>query len=356
MAVINNEYRVARSASSDATFNTLELKRQFSFATLEFLDPSDSQHFASTLSGKAWRDVTPDPHKSRKTFQNRGALPGELDAFKDIGPDWFYLSGHYGRPLHPAVGRDLTLPAGFFNEPFHKREFESAWSKTDARTVFVQGESLSAADADAFKNYASRQTLVLRRGEFESVDKRDPTQRAPEWAELWGEPQSVVDVSGVPTPPDRGLLFSHVWSEAKLVLLVCCNALTFGKQLFRQAFPNALVLGWIGKNPVNATPFVRQFLINAFREAADASDPILMDHDHLAQAWMDIHYKQRMFDAIKLSYMKTDGTVFSPRAPSATATKEGPFGGANDIIVGQPPHKTLVFGAMVGGDPNVSEP
>lgn len=357
MAVINNEYRVARSASSDATFNTLELKRQFNFATLEFLDPSDSQHFASTLSGKSWRDITPEPHKSRKTFQNRAALPGELDAFKGIGPDWFYLSGHYGRCLHPAVGRDVTLPAGFFNEPFHQREFKSAWSKTEARTVFVQGESLSSADAAAFKDYASRQTLLRRGEEFESADPRDAAERAPEWAALWGEPQRVVEVSGVPTPPDRGLLFSHVWSEARLVLLVCCNALVFGKQLFRRAFPNALVLGWIGKNPVNSTPFIRQFLINAFREAADPSDPILMNHDHLAQAWMDMHYKQRMFEAIKLSYMKTDGTVFSPRAPTATPTKEGPFGDSNDIIVGNsPPFKTLVFGARVGGDPLASEP
>ena len=360
MAVVNNEYRVARSASSDATFNTLELKRQFNFATMEFLDPSDSQHFASTLSGKSWRDLTPEPHKSRKTFQNRGALPGELDAFKGIGPDWFYLSGHYGRGVHPAVGRDVTFPAGFFNEPFHQREFESAWSKTDGRSVFVQAESLSAADAEALKDYVSRQTLVIRmrKGDkkFESDDERDPSERAPEWAALWREPQAVVEVSGVPTPPDRGLLFSHVWAETRLVLLVCCNAILWSKELFRRAFPNALVLGWIGKNPVNSTPFVRQFLINAFRDAAGASDPILMNHDHLAKAWMDIHYKQRLFESFKLAYMKTDGTVFSPRANSATPTKEGAVCGSSEIIVGRPPLKTLVFGINVGGDFDASEP
>ncbi len=308
---IQNEYRVARSTPSDSTFNALDLKRRPSLAVMEFLDPGDSQYFANTLKGKEWRDVTPEPHKSRKTLEHVAPQPGELEAFLNIEPDWMYLSGHYGRSYYHAPNKTLTvLPAGFFNEPFHLADWESAWTKKAPQGIYLQAESLEESGAGVFRNYIKAQQLVHQDHDFHSLDERPVAERVEEWAQVWREPIKDGQVSALPVSGNRGLLFTHTWEEVKVLLLVCCNALVWNKNCFHKSFPNALVLGWVGKNPANAVPIIKQFLVNAFRDVKDSADPIMMDHDHIAAAWTDVHYKQGLFGAGGLGYMKPSGEVF----------------------------------------------
>jgi hypothetical protein len=352
---IQNEYRIARSASTDKTFNTLDLKRRPSFATMEFLDPGDSQYFATTLRGKGWRDVTPEPHKSRKTLDHVAPQAGELEAFKDITPDWLYLSGHYGRSYYAAPDKTLTvLPAGFFNEPFHKAEWESAWSAQSVAGVYLQAEPLDEAEGRQFHTYIATQDLVHQKESFHSLDQRAAADRVDEWKAVWLHPTDDLQVSAAPVRGSRGLFFTHVWDDVKVLLLVCCNALVWGKKGFRKAFPNALVLGWVGKNPANATPIIKQFLTNALRDVEDPSDPILMSHPHLIEAWTDVHYKQRLFQSEAMGYMKQDGEVFGMGGSSGSDV----FIGNSDEITHPmwPRPKPLVFAFGVNNHAEQVEP
>jgi len=348
-----NEYRVARSTPDDTTFNTLELKRIPSFATLEFLDPGDSQFFASNLAGRGWRNVTPEPHKSRKTFEQTAPQPGELEAFLDIGPDWMYLSGHYGRTYYPAQNKTLTvLPAGFFNEPFHKAEWESAWTRRSDKGVFVQGESFDDSGATVFSDYVKAQQLIHKQSDFKSLDDRSASERTDEWRKVWQEPNVDTEVSNTDFSGSRGLLFGHVWDEVKVLILCCCNALVWSKKNFRDAFPNAVVLGWIGKNPVNAVPFIKQFLVNAFRDIKDPGDPLLMDPDHIATAWMDIQHKQGLYGAKTLGFMNPGGEVFGVELKGKTNRLLG----TAEEITAHWVRKAQVFAFGVNKDATATEP
>lgn len=343
------EFRVARGVTDDRIENTLELSRAPSFAFMEFLDPNDSQLFANTLSGRGWRNVTPSKHRSRKTLKFSAPADGELDAFKEIGPDWLYLSGHYGRSYYfsNAGETKLTvLPGGFFNEPFHTAEWESAWSHSDPRGVFVQGERLDDDGANVFCDYIAPQPLTHRTADFHSRDERPAVERVHEWCDVWQRPTDVLSVSSITVPASRGLFFSTTWPEVRVLLLVCCNALAWSKQLFHTAFPNAICLGWLGKNPANASPIIRQFLVNAFRGVTDPADVRLMDADHIAAAWTAVRYTQRMQGSQALGYMLPDGRVFGVAADPEKAVE---VGHADEIIV-HPHRRTHAFGVRsVGG-------
>jgi hypothetical protein len=141
----------------------------------------------------------------------------------------------------------------------------------------------------------------------------------------------------------------------KVVLLVCCNSLVWGKQGFHNAFPNALVLGWIGKNPANSTPFIRQFMTNVFRGVSDSGDPLLMNHDHIAQAWTDTHYKQHLFSSDMIGYLLPNGDVYGVDTKATAARK---LGTADEIITVNmgAPNRNYVFGYYADKGQPVLEP
>jgi len=328
---METEYRVARSASNDKTFNTLDLQRALSFAVLEFLDPTDSQFFSQKLRAKKWNEVTPERMRKRRTYAESPAPADELAELAEISPDWLYISGHYGRTY--AVGDEtrtlLALPAGLFNEPFHINEWESAWSKPSSKSAYLQMEQFVDDDArSVFEAYMARRTLFAN-NKFRFNDTRPTAQLAAEWANAWEKPNEEIVVSGQTYPASRGFLLSQSWDEVKVVLLICCNTIVWGKSALRDAFPSAVFLGYLGKNPSNATPHVRAFLQNAFRNVNDPSDPILLDHEHLIKAWLDVHHKQQAFQSEQLACFLPDGRVLRTGRPDAPEA----IGHVEDILI-----------------------
>jgi len=359
--MINNTYRVARSTSSDQTLNTLNLTRRFSFAVMEFLDTRDSKHFREQLLKKKWSDLTPDAHQARKTYYEVRPPPEELDEFAGVEPDWFYISGHYA-PTYFQFG-DWTLfalPAGFFNEPFHMEEWGRWWrdrrenerekspakeakrKAREAHSLFMQCETL--ADPAVFTSYMEQKLIEyfskgVAKAKTEAIaeDWRYAVKTAPElvaaWREMWMQPGEDLVAEINPTtivrsPVTRGLLFRNVWPSVKVLLLVGCNTLTWRKTIFNEAFPNALVLGYIDKNPADGTPHIKAFLENVFKDVKEAGDPRLVDHDFIAKAWMDVHHRRGLSLSKRLGYLTPDGRVFA--VGKRKETRE--VGTANDIL------------------------
>lgn len=310
------EYRICRSLENDDVLNTLDLYPGPTFAMMELLDHKDSQYFAKYLLQKKWTDITPDAHKKERTWYWKKPPESEVRDFESTIPDWFYISGHYARTgaacAIPGAGR-TSLPAGFFNEPFHKNEWMSEWGKTSADSVFLQTETLDGADDEyrkmmekAWLNDPYADTNV---GEMDSDQRRDETIKA--WTEIWEKPTEEVTLGNVSQPAVRGVLTAKHWEKVKVVMLVGCNTLAWSKTVFHEVFPNALVLGYLNKNPANGTPHIAAFLKNLFHGISSGRDPRLFDHEHIAKAWMDVHRKQRLSKSARMGYMTTKGTVFA---------------------------------------------
>jgi hypothetical protein len=313
------EYRVCRSLESDDTTNTLELYPGPTFGIMEFLDHKDSRYFAKFVTKKGWREITPDEHKKAQTFYNKKPADAVLKAFEDITPDWFYISGHYARTSGKSGVADAVnypLPAGFFNEPFHDKEWLSEWNRTSNQSLFVQTEKMSSENEKEFR--AVMEKVWLRSPyadttahKSESANETDKASVIDAWVEVWKNSQSDVTLGGKSRPGLRGVLTGTVWDNVKVVMLVGCNTLAWPKELFREAFPNALVLGYTNKNPANGTPHIKAFLRNLFKGISSSRDPRLSDHDHIAKSWMDVYLKQRLNKSVRMCYMKTDGKVMA---------------------------------------------
>ena len=344
------EYRVARSAVSDKSVNVLEIRRPFSFAVLELLDDRDSKSFIKKLKAKKWKNITPSEIK--KTYYWKRPAAGELDGFKGISPDWLYLSGHYGRIYaNGDGGRVLTvLPGGFFNEPFHRSEWKSAWTKTDDRSFFLQGESMTPEAAKLYETYLKTRSIAPT-SKFHYDDLRPLSEAAVEWRDAWRSPSAAIDIAGKTAPSQRGFLLGHIWPDVKVVLTICCNLLSWKKNAVRKSFPNALILGYLGKNPANSTPHVNAFLKNVFRDVKELGDPRLVDHDHIARAWVDVYFRQGYSKSNRMAYLTTDNDVM---AISGKGVKR--VGADTDVIVSYSLVKQEVFGYYKDGGTMVVEP
>jgi hypothetical protein len=283
---------------------------------MEFLDKSDSQYLAGYLKKRRWQEITPPAHEGG-TFYNNRPDDGDLKAFRETEPDWYYLSGHYARTFGKGAegSRTQPLPTGFFNEPFHVAEWESEWNESEPRSLFLQAETLRGVDTRAFEDYFQRRWLRSPYGprahKSTAADETDKDKVIQAWTDIWSKPAEDVLLGGAFRPGIRGLLFEQKWTSVKVLMLVGCNTLTWPKTLFREAFPNALVLGYVNKNPANGTPHIRAFLKNAFSGIGDPRDPRLMNHEHLANAWMDVYRRQRLTKSARMAYMTTAGKVFA---------------------------------------------
>lgn len=299
------EYRICRSLENDDVFNALDLYPGPTFAMLEFLDHKDSQYFAKYLLRNKWTDITPDAHKKERTWYWKKPPDNEVRDFENTIPDWFYISGHYSRTGGacgiPGAAR-TSLPAGFFNEPFHKNEWVSEWTKTHADSMFLQTETLDGEE-DEFRKMMEQAWLK------DSPQQQDETIK--EWTEIWEKPTQDVTLGNLTQPAIRGVLTAKHWEKVKVVMLVGCNTLFWSKTVFHEVFPNALVLGYVNKNPANGTPHIAAFLKNLFRGISSGRDPRLFDHKHIATAWMDVHRKQRLTKSARMAYMTKDGHVFA---------------------------------------------
>ena len=336
------EYRICRSLENDDVSNTLDLYPGPTFAMLEFLDHKDSQYFAKYLLRKKWTDITPDAHKKEHTWYWKKPPDNEVRDFESTIPDWFYISGHYARTGGvcgiPGATR-TSLPTGFFNEHFHKNEWVSEWKKTHADSMFLQTETLDGAE-DEFRKMMEQAWLK------DSPQSRDETIK--EWSEIWDKPNQEVTLNNVAQSAVRGMLTGKHWEKVKVVMLVGCNTLFWNKTVFHEVFPNALILGYVNKNPANGTPHIAAFLKNLFRDISSGRDPRLFDHKHIAKAWMDVHRKQRLNKSARMAYMTTDGHVFA----FDSSSNEVDAGLACDVV-GRHDSGTLIgsinFFAVQGG-------
>jgi hypothetical protein len=321
------------------------------FAILETLDIKDSDLFRSVLKGKKWEEVTPEKARKRKTYENNPPDEGELEEYANIAPDWFYLSGHHGRGTCDTKNKRLLLsnaPTGFFNEPFHKKEFETARREIAAKGMFVQTESVTdEAQLTRLETYW--------RGRF--AVEGDPDNFAdmiPYWLNLFSKPTEGVTRPAFKDKPDavvparKGLFFANQWPGVRLIITEACNTLVYNKDMYQQAFPNALVLGYINKNPLDSTPHVRAFLANVFDGITNPKDPLLLDHDHISQAWMNVHFKQKLADTERLAFMTADGTVFGIMPGSEFKPPATQLGGPNTYISTQGP-PPIAIRPMPGG-------
>ena len=310
------EYRICRSLEYDNDSNTLDLYPGPTFAMMEFLDHKDSQYFVKYLLQKKWTDITPDAHKSARTWYWNKPQDNDVREFEVTVPDWFYISGHYARSGGtsgiPGVMR-TSLPAGFFNEPFHKNEWVSEWSKTDANSMFLQTETLDGENEEFKKMmehlWKKDPNSTTSEAEQDNQKLRDKTIKA--WTDIWERPSEKMTLGNVSYSAVRGVLTAPHWEKVKVVMLVGCNTLAWSKSIFHDVFPNALVLGYLNKNPANGTPHIAAFLKNLFRGISSGRDPKLFDHDHIANAWMDVHRKQRLSKSARMGYMTTSGKVFA---------------------------------------------
>lgn len=319
------EHRVARSIDGDSHVNTLDVYPGPKFAILELLDSKDSVYVRKYLNKRGWSEVTPDAHRKQKTFYGVRPTPADINAFVDIKPDWFYISGHYAR-----TGRKLPkvnlfcLPAGFFNEPFHVAEWETAWGETSAKTFFLQCEALGGKVLEDYLNKMYEHWFRSPYGpDGTTVDDSQMVDVIFEWSEVWEKPKEDLKVHTTRVPGMRGLLCTNVWSSVKMVLLCGCNTHTWLKTAFHKAFPNAIVLGYIGKNPANAVPHISAFMKLVYKGISDPSDPKLMDHDHLAGAWVDVYRKRRLGKSDRMVYMLPDGNTFGVEEGTKNIVKAG---------------------------------
>ena len=321
------EHRIARSEHADRTRNTIELYPGPRFAILELLDDRDSQYFRNFLKKRGWAEITPDEPKKKKTYYWTRPEQTELQEYHSTVPEWFYLSGHFARTtdigMLKAEKKSLNvLPAGFFNEPFHKKEWLSAWTKEQKGSLFLQAETLTAEGATAYRKFMDQHWIPAK----SSVTSTDAAQRSAAIADLariWEDPVSDRTVGDTNASALRGALFGTSWPTVKVLLLVGCNTLTFPKTVFSDAFPNAVVLGYTSKNPANGTPHIARFLKYAFRDIHDPRDPRLQDKDHIAQAWIDVFRKTRMRKSERMIYMMPDGNVFGVAPDGKTVEKAG---------------------------------
>lgn len=338
------EHRIARSTPDDSTINTLDTQVAPSFAVMELLDDRDSQYFRKFLTKRKWREITPEAHIKKKTYKESQPSEDEVEQFADIEPDWFYISGHYARTTWNVPGAVLTpLPTGFFNEPFHVKEWESAWGKTSNKSFFLQCETLAGSDLTKFKDAMKRHWHRSPYGPTGTA--ADPTDRdkvIDEWSGVWTKPTEERTVDTTKAPAARGLFCGNSWPEAKVVLLVGCNTHTWVKTAFLDAFPAALILGYIDKNPANGTPHIVAFLKNLYKGITDYSDPKLSDHDHIATAWMDVFHKQRLTKSHRMVYMKPDGKVFGI-VKSGGRYKTEEVGKDNETIIRRPPPRQYEY-------------
>lgn len=305
------ELRVARSVDGDTHVNTLDVYPGPKFAILELLDRKDSVYFRKYLKKRGWNEVTPDAHRKQKTYQWVRPKPEEINAFVGLKPDWFYISGHYAR-THVNTPRVylFCLPAGFFNEPFHVAEWTSVWGKTNAKTFFLQAEDLDPKAAQEYLDAMFGEWVRSPYGpKGTTADDSQIVDVTSQWADVWEKPKDDVKVHTTDVSGMRGLLCTNVWSSVKMVLLCACNTHAWLKTAFHKAFPNAIVLGYIGKNPSNATPHIRAFMKLVYKGISDPSDPKLMDHDHLAGAWVDVYRKRRLGRSDRMVYMLPDGNT-----------------------------------------------
>ena len=315
------EHRVCRSLESDSTHNTLELNPGLTFGILELLDYKDSQFFARYMKKRRWREITPEAHHRQKTYHSTKPPDEELREFETMVPDWFYLSGHYARTkclIQESPG-DIKavglLPSGFFNEPFHMDEFVSEWNVRSSQGLFLQTEFFIDSQEKSFRDVWARSWLRSPDGGPNAHNQTEPSETDREqviqqWWEAWSKPQEDVIVGGTVHPAIRGLLTARNWDDVKVVMLVGCNTLAWPKTGFRTAFPNALFLGYINKNPANATPHIRAFLDNLFQGVTDRRDPKLLDHAHVSNAWMDVHRRQKPTKSNRMAFMDTSDRVF----------------------------------------------
>ena len=312
------EHRICRSLETDDTINTLDFYPGPTFAVLELLDHKDSRYFAKYLRKKRWLEITPDSHKKEKTYYWTRPPDDQLRDFEDTVPDWFYISGHYARTagrsgMEGAVNHHL--PAGFFNEPFHKAEWKTELNVSDSRSLHLQTEILDETDAREFSAVMKKAWLRSPYGENAhkklEPDATDKDAVIASWLNLWQNPQDDVVLGSHTYAEVRGVLTGQHWDNVKVVMLVGCNTLTWTKTVFSDVFPNALILGYVNKNPANGTPHIKAFMKNLFKGISDPRDPRLSDHEHIARAWMDVHRRQRLAKSNRMAYMTTDRKVFA---------------------------------------------
>ena len=265
---------------------------------LETLDIKDSELFRKTMIQKKWEEVTPTKARKRKTYQDAPPDDGELEEYAGIAPDWFYLSGHHGRGTCDTKNKLLSLsafPTGFFNEPFHKKEFETARRDFAPKGMFVQTESLT--DEDGLNRLET-----YWRGRF--AEEGDPDNFAdmiPYWLDLFSKPTEDVtrpafkDRARSDRSRPQGAVFrQRVGGRAADRYRGVQHAgLREGRCISRRS-RTRWCLGYINKNPLDSTPHVRAFLDNAFNGISNPKDPLLLDHDHLSEAWMNVHFKQKL--------------------------------------------------------------
>lgn len=349
------DYHICRSLENDDVSNTLDLYPGPTFAMMEFLDHKDSQYFAKYLRRKKWTDITPDAHKAERTWYCKKPPEEQIREFETVVPDWFYISGHYSRSGAPCGipgALRTSLPAGFFNEPFHKNEWKSEWGTTDENSLFLQTENLDGKDAE-FKKMMTQAWLNDPYASANVEEKTDEQRRETtikQWTDIWNNPTDDVELANTTQSAVRGMLTASHWDKVKVVMLVGCNTLTWTKTVFHEVFPNALVLGYVNKNPAKGTPHIAAFMKNLFRGISSGRDPRLFDHEHIAKAWMDVRRKQRLSKSARMGYMTTEGRVFAfdKRANEVEVGKASEVLGRRDdgTIIG--PNN---FFAIRGGEP-----
>lgn len=306
------EHRVARSTPDDEQHvNTLDVQPVPKFAVLELLDDKDSVYFRKFLKKRRWKEITPAAHIKNKTYHSIRPSAADLKEFTKIKPDWFYISGHYARTSARGDSRQLfCLPTGFFNEPFHVKEWKNAWGTTSTNTLFLQTEQLNNTQLQEYLDDMYKHWLRSPYGpEGTTTDETRMVDDIAEWSDVWEKPAADLKVHTTNAPASRGLLCANRWPDAKMVLLCGCNTHTWLKTGFHKAFPNAIVLGYINKNPANATPHISAFLKNVYKGIKDPQDPKLSDHDHIGHAWLDVYLSRKLSKSDRMVYMLPNGNV-----------------------------------------------
>lgn len=222
------------------------------FGVVELLDPSDSNYFRRKMKEKGMRELTP-PVKGN-TFRSKAPTEEWMKKVADLDPDWWYISGHFSRV--PSVDEKFFFNACFFNKTFYDKVFHGAYDQSSvSRVVNEGGESFVQVDPPSFHI----------RMEYET--KRDDLKQG-NFFEKYGK---------------------GTYPKAKVVLAVGCNTLVFPlvRKFFSELFPNAIILGHINKNPGNATPIIRNFLVRYLGKKFKDFD---WEHQkHIISSWLSYH-------------------------------------------------------------------